>query len=97
MSSQTFKGNKILPKERLEALIPQKPNKRLPIIPITPGLYFYRLFSAKIPPFTFNTYAEKKIIWTKELTKVNEDFDQQVKGIDINSPEYLKIFKKKER
>lgn len=97
MSSQTFKGNKILPKERLEALIPQKPNKKLPIIPITPGLYFYRLFSAKIPPFTFNTYAEKKIIWTKELTKVNEDFDQQVKGIDINSPEYLKLFKKKDK
>ena len=97
MSSQTFKGNKILPKERLEALLPQKPNKRLPIIPLTPGLYFYGLFSNKIFPFTSSTYLEKKIIWQKQLTKVNEDFDLQVKGIDINSSEYLKLSKKKDK
>lgn len=97
LSSQTFKGNKILSKERLEALLPQKPNKRLPIIPLTPGLYFYRLFSAKIPPFTYKTYNEKKVIWQKELTKVNEDFDLLVKGTDKNSSEYLKFSKKKDK
>ena len=97
LSSQTFKGNKILPKERLEALLPQKPNKKLPIIPLTPGLYFYRLFSAKIPPFTNKTYSDKKIIWQKELTKVNEEFDLQSKGIDKNSKEYLSLSKKKDK
>ncbi len=97
MSSQTFKGNKILQKERLEALLPQKPNKKLPFLPLTLGLYFYRLFSAKIPPFTYKTYPEKKIIWQKELTKVNEDFDLRVKGMDNNSSEYLSLSKKKDK
>ena len=99
LSSQTFRGNKILPKERLEALLPQKPNKQLPLpfVRLTPGLYFYRLFSNRIFPFTTKTYLEKKLIWQKELTKVNEDFDQKVKGMDINSPEYSKLFKKKDK
>lgn len=97
LSSQTFKGYNLLPKERLEALLPQKPNKRLPIIPLTPGLYFYRIFSAKIPPFTNRTYLEKKKIWQKDLTKVNEDFDQKVKDIDINSGDYLKFLKKRDK
>ena len=99
LSSQTFKGNKILAKERLEVLLPQKPNKQLPLpfVRLTPGLYFYRLFSNRIFPFTNKTYIEKKIIWQKELTKVNEDFDLQVKGMDINSPEHLKLFKKKDK
>ena len=99
LSSQTFRVNKILPKERLEALLPQRPNKQIPFpfVRLTPGLYFYRLFSNRIFPFTDKTYIEKKIIWQKELTKVNEDFDLQVKGMDINSPEYLKLFKKKDK
>ncbi len=96
LSSQTFKGNKTLPKERLEVLLPQKPNKRLPYTPITMGLYFYQLFSAKLPPFTNKTYPEKKNEWQKELTKLNDDFDQSVKGLDINSVQYLNIAKKKE-
>jgi outer membrane protein assembly factor BamA len=95
--SQAFKGNKTLPKERLEALLPQKPNKKLPLIPVTPGLYFYQFFSAKIPPFTYKTYAEKKIEWQKQLTKLNDDFDQQAKGLDNNSEQYLKLSKKKEQ
>ena len=99
LSSQTFKGNKILPKERLESLLPQRPNKQLPLpfFRLTPGLYFYRLFSNRIFPFTNKTYLEKKLVWQKELTKVNEDFDLKVKGMDINSPEYLKLFKKKDK
>ncbi len=96
LSSQSFKGNKTLTKEQLEALLPQKPNKKLPIIPITPGLYFYQLFSAKLPPFSFKSYSEKKIEWQKDLTKLNEEFVQTVKGVDINSPTYLKSLKKKE-
>jgi outer membrane protein assembly factor BamA len=96
LSSQSFKGNKTLTKEQLEALLPQKPNKKLPIIPITPGLYFYQLFSAKLPPFSFKSYAERKIEWKNDLTKLNEEFDQNVKGMDINSPTYLKLLKKKE-
>lgn len=99
LSSQTFKGNKILPKERLEALLPQKPNQKLPLpfIRLTPGLYFYRLFSAKIFPFTNETYTERKIEWQKDLTKLNDDFDQAVKGLDNNSAEYLKLLRKKDK
>ncbi|MCU0471040.1 MAG: hypothetical protein MUF58_20865 [Arcicella sp.] len=97
LSSQTFKGNKTLPKERLEALLPQKPNKKLPLTPITPALYFYQLFSAKIPPFTYKSYAEKKVDWQQQLTKLNEEFDQAVKGLDNNSETYLKLAKKKEK
>jgi outer membrane protein assembly factor BamA len=96
LSSQSFKGNKTLTKEQLEALLPQRPNKKLPIIPITPGLYFYQLFSAKLPPLVFNSYAEKKIEWKNDLTKLNEEFDQTVKGMEINSPIYLKLLTKKE-
>jgi outer membrane protein assembly factor BamA len=96
LSSQSFKGNKILTKEQLEALLPQKPNKKLPIIPITPGLYFYQLFSTKLPPFSFKSYGEKKIDWKNELTKLNEEFDHNVKDMEINSPNYLKLLKKKE-
>jgi len=98
LSSQTFKGNKILQKERLEALLPQRPNKKLPLpfIHLTLGLYFYRLFSAEIPPFTYKTYAEKKIEWQKDLVKLNDDFDHAVKGLDNNSAEYLKLSKKKD-
>jgi outer membrane protein assembly factor BamA len=97
LTSQTFRGNKTLPKEKLEALLPQKPNKRLAILPITPGLYFYRLFAAKIFPFTNKSYPEKKIEWQNELTKVNQDFERVTKGMDNTSESYLKLAKKKDK
>ena len=96
LTAQTFKGNKTLSKEKLEALLPQKPNKKVALLPITPGLYFYRLFAAKIFPFTNKSYLEKKIDWQHELTKVNDDFDSLAKGMDNTSEAYLKLAKKKD-
>lgn len=97
LTSQTFKGNKTLSKENLEALLPQKPNKKVALLPITPGLYFYRLFAAKIFPFTNKSYLEKKIEWQNELTKVNDDFDSLAKRMDNTSEVYQKLAKKKDK
>lgn len=40
--SQTIRGNKTIPTDELEDLIPQKPNRRILRTPITMGLWFYR-------------------------------------------------------
>ncbi|GAB3273862.1 BamA/TamA family outer membrane protein [Larkinella harenae] len=41
--SQTIRGNKTLPSSELDALIPQRPNRRILRLPITPALWFYQL------------------------------------------------------
>lgn len=87
--SQTFKGNKIIPANKLEGLLPQRPNKKILNTPITPGLYFYQFFA--------QNYPTQKGEWQKQLTKLNEDFDQQTKEQDNNSVNYLKISKIKEK
>ncbi len=97
LSSQTVKGVKTIPKERIEALLPQKPNKRLVRTPITLGLYFYQFFSAKIPPLTFKTYAESKKEWEVELAKVQNDYQKSIVGLENNSEEYLKLTKIKDK
>lgn len=43
--SQTIRDNKTIPSTSLEALIPQRPNRRILRLPITPGLWFYQLGS----------------------------------------------------
>lgn len=43
--SQTVRGNRTLPGSDFEALIPQRPNRRILRLPITPALWFYRLGS----------------------------------------------------
>ncbi|MDZ7897097.1 MAG: BamA/TamA family outer membrane protein [Arcicella sp.] len=97
LKSQTFKGNKTLSTEKLEALLPQKPNKKVALLPITPGLYFYQLFAAQIFPFNNKSYLEKKIIWQQQLTKVNDDFDSLTKDLNNTSEVYLKLAKKKDK
>lgn len=87
--SQNFRGNRKITTENLEPLLPQKPNKKILRTPITPGLYFYQLFSKDFP--------KKKLQWEYELTKLNEDFEEQIKGLDINSNEYNKLLQKKEK
>ncbi|MDR6562599.1 MULTISPECIES: BamA/TamA family outer membrane protein [unclassified Arcicella] len=86
--SQTFKGNKIVTTEKLEALLPQRPNKRILKTPLTLGLYFHQLFA--------QNYPKQKIKWQNELTKLNEDFDREANKIDNNSVEFLQLSKKKE-
>jgi outer membrane protein assembly factor BamA len=97
LSSQTVKGVKTIPKERIEALLPQKPNKRLIKTPITLGLYFYQLFSAKIPPLTFKTYAENKKEWELELVEVQKNYQKSIFGLENTSDDYLKLTKVKDK
>ncbi len=87
--SQNFKGNKVITTENLEGLLPQRPNKKILKTPITPGLYFYQLFSKKFP--------QQKLRWQEELTKLNQDFELQTRGLDNNSNEYIKLALKKEK
>lgn len=88
MYSQTFKGNKIVTTEKLESLLPQRPNKRILKTPLTLGLYFHQLFAQNHP--------NQKLKWQKELTKLNEDFDRVANSIDNNSLAFLELSKKKE-
>ena len=43
LTSQTVRGNQAIPNENLLSLIPQKPNRRLLALPITPQLWLYQL------------------------------------------------------
>ena len=43
LTSQTVRGNHTISSEALESLIPQKPNRRVLGLPITPPLWFYQL------------------------------------------------------
>lgn len=43
LTAQTVRGSQTLPADELESLIPQKPNRRILALPITPPLWFYRL------------------------------------------------------
>ena len=43
LTSQTVRGNRTISSEALEGLIPQKPNRRILGLPITPPLWFYQL------------------------------------------------------
>lgn len=87
--SQNIKGNKVVKKEQLDGLLPQRPNKRILRTPLTPGLYFYQLFSKK--------YPQQKVLWEQQVAKLNQDFEQQTSEMDNNSPEYLKLKQKKEK
>ncbi|MGV3561612.1 MAG: BamA/TamA family outer membrane protein [Larkinella arboricola] len=43
--SQTVRGNRAIPSADLEALIPQRPNRRILRLPLTPSLWVYQLGS----------------------------------------------------
>ena len=43
LTAQTVRGSRTLPADELLSLIPQKPNRRVLGLPITPALWFYRL------------------------------------------------------
>lgn len=43
--TNSIRGNRVVPSEELEGLIPQKPNRRILRTPITPALWIYQAFS----------------------------------------------------
>ncbi|WP_223834050.1 translocation and assembly module lipoprotein TamL [Spirosoma profusum] len=79
LTSQTFRGNKTISDENLESLIPQKPNRRLLGLPITPQLWFYQIGQRK--------YDREAAI--RELQAKTNEFEQQSQLL-ANQPNALK-------
>ncbi|RIV21447.1 outer membrane protein assembly factor [Fibrisoma montanum] len=73
LTSQTVRGNRSVTREELESLIPQKPNRRILALPITPALWFYQLGSRR-----FNQAAAVKALQDK--TNEFEQQSQQLAG-----------------
>ena len=67
LTAQFVRGNRTVPTEELESLIPQKPNSRILGLPITPKLWFYRLGARR-----FDRDAA-----VRELAAKTNEFEQQ--------------------
>lgn len=85
----SVKGSKTISSEQLESLIPQKPNRRILRLPVTPYLYLYRL----------GEKGYDKQARQDELDKLNADFDQKSTALadSGNTDAIERMRKKKER
>ena len=81
--AQTVKGNQTVETQELEALIPQKPNKRLLQLPFTPGLWIYLGTSG-------NFEAEQATCKLK-LDSLTLDFERKSQLLTSDSRELKKI------
>ncbi len=79
LTSQVVRGNEAIPSENLLSLIPQKPNRRLLALPITPQLWLYRLGQRR--------YDREKAL--SDLQAKTNEFDQQSQ-LSANQPQELK-------
>ncbi|QHV94817.1 translocation and assembly module lipoprotein TamL [Spirosoma endbachense] len=79
LTAQTVKGNRTITSEQLESLIPQKPNRRILGLPITPPLWFYQLGLRK--------YNRDAVL--RELEAKTNEFEQQSQQL-ANQPKALK-------
>lgn len=79
LTAQTIRGNRTIPAEALESLIPQKPNRRILGLPITPPLWFYQLGLRR-----YNREAA-----LRELQDKTNEFEQQSQQL-AGQPEALK-------
>ncbi|MGA0555366.1 BamA/TamA family outer membrane protein [Larkinella sp. VNQ87] len=80
--SQTVRGNRTIPSADLEALIPQRPNRRILRLPITFGLWAYQLGSK-----TYDKEAAQRALDAKR-----REYDQFV-----DQPDSTKSYKKQLR
>ncbi|AQG82290.1 hypothetical protein AWR27_03310 [Spirosoma montaniterrae] len=67
LTAQTIRGNRVIPNDQLESLIPQKPNRRVLGLPITPPLWFYQ--------FGLRRYDREAVL--RELQAKTNEFEQQ--------------------
>ena len=96
LTAQTVRGNRTISAEQLESLIPQKPNRRVLGLPITPPLWFYQLglrrydreaavraFQAKTNEFEQQSQqiAGSSQIDQKALKKLNRRYNRQLKRL----------------
>ncbi|WP_420151200.1 BamA/TamA family outer membrane protein [Spirosoma sp.] len=79
LTSQTIRGNRTISSENLESLIPQKPNRRILGLPITPPLWFYQLGLRR-----YNREAA-----LRDLQDKTNEFEQQSQQL-ANDPQALK-------
>lgn len=85
--NQSVKGTKQLPAEQLEALIPQKPNRRILRTPIMPYLTLYR----------FGEQFYKKETWEKKLATLNEEYEQKSLLVQDKPKEFDKLRRQREK
>ena len=79
LTAQNVRGNQSISADELESLIPQKPNRRLLGLPITPALWFYRLGQQSYDRETaIRNLAEK----TAEFDRISE---QVTDSASVNS------------
>ncbi|GAB3995395.1 BamA/TamA family outer membrane protein [Spirosoma daeguense] len=79
LTSQSVRGNHAISDEDLESLIPQKPNRRLLGLPITPQLWFYQIGQRR-----FDREAA-----LRELEAKTNEFEQQSQAL-ANQPNALR-------
>ena len=79
LTSQVVRGNQAIPSDNLLSLIPQKPNRRLLALPITPQLWLYRLGQRR--------YDREKAL--SNLQAKTNEFEQQSQLL-ANQPQELK-------
>ena len=79
LTAQTVRGNRLIPGEALESLIPQKPNRRILGLPITPPLWFYQ--------FGLRRYNREAAL--RELQDKTNEFEQQSQQL-ASQPQALK-------
>ncbi|UFH53540.1 BamA/TamA family outer membrane protein [Spirosoma sp. KNUC1025] len=84
LTSQTIRGNRTISSEALESLIPQKPNRRVLGLPITPPLWFYQLGLRR-----YNREAA-----LKNLQDKTNEFEQQSQQL-ANDPKALKALNRR--
>lgn len=97
LTAQTVRGNRAISSEELESLIPQKPNRRILGLPITPPLWFYQLglrrynreaalraFQAKTNEFEQQSQqiaGSGQTDQSKALKKLNRRYNRQLKRL----------------
>lgn len=84
LTSQTIRGNRTISSEALESLIPQKPNRRILGLPITPPLWFYQLGLRR-----YNREAA-----LRELQDKTNEFEQQSQQL-AGQPDALKALNRR--
>ena len=76
---QTIRGNRTISTEELESLLPQKPNRRILRLPVTPALWFYEL--------GLKSYNRDAVM--RDLEAKTSEFEQKSQQL-ADSPKALK-------
>lgn len=87
LTAQTIRGNRTIPTDELESLIPQRPNRRILGLPVMPSLWFYRLGERR-----FDREAAVRALAAKTT-----EFEQRSQQIGDQSPELRKLNRRFER